>query len=528
MRTRFNRTVKFITQALLGVYCSVGQGADIPGVYSSGVDDSGNPRSYGANETHYPLTSAPPGVGTGTSNTYVLQNNAAWYDPDSQGDNARWIGPPNGNVANYPSGTYVYSLTFDLTCYDDTSAQIQLDWRSDNYSEVWLNNVYASKTYETSDSDASFLTSNPWASVTLSSGFNSGSNTLEFKVDNDTIPPTGNTGPIGLLIRLNSATANPRDYGDAPASYGEAIHNNPGSNLYIGTNTTDTECPFTTKNGEDDDSDNTDDEDGVLFSLIPNAIEAVVTLYNNTGSDAKLCGWLDVPPQGGSPDGTFSSAEGACTTVSSSLTAQTVNFQWTVPTDQAYSTYARFRLTSDLTMDTSRASGTASEGEVEDYPLAVDPTAVTIGQVGLSARRLKDILADLRLDQLDKAALAALLAKWAPGAALDADVDRQHLLQAFEEYLDPDGDGQVATLYWDTLAERGTLGFYVERRIAGTDAPWQRVREDMLPGLINAPAGGQYQLMDPGAVQGTYEYRLIEQEARGGQRIYGPFELALP
>ena len=107
------------------------------------------------------------------------------------------------------------------------------------------------------------------------------------------------------------------------------------------------------------------------------------------------------------------------------------------------------------------------------------------------------------------------------------DAGRQTLLSALSTYLDPDGDGQVAVFRWDTLEERGTIGFYVERRQGAGD--WVRINGDLLPGLINAPMGAEYQLADPTAGAGqAYEYRLIELEANGDTRTYGPFSVEMP
>ncbi len=76
------------------------------------------------------------------------------------------------------------------------------------------------------------------------------------------------------------------------------------------------------------------------------------------------------------------------------------------------------------------------------------------------------------------------------------------------------------------LEERGTIGFYVERRQNRLE--WQRVSDEMLPGLITAQMGGEYLLAAPNAASGhSYQYRLIEQEARGTIRHYGPFSLEM-
>ena len=316
------------------------------------------------------------------------------------------------------------------------------------------------------------------------------------------------------------------DYGDIPSSYGTASHiaHTNNQNLFIGSNGPDAESGDSAPlDGSGDGS----DEGGVTFNAplnSNNSIVATVPVTNTTGGDATVCAWLDV-----NLDGAYDSGEGSCVTVASGGTSNP-QFTWPGLPDASGTTYVRIRTTTG-TMTAADFTGQERDGEIETYAIAFDfgPTAVTIGQVSLSATRVVDFLTGLNIDQMDNVALAALLARWDPEAAANAGSDRQALLQALEAYLDPDADGQVATLNWDTLEERGTIGFYVERRAAGSDDPWQRVSDRMLPGLINAPAGGQYQLADPAAVSGgAYEYRLIEQEATGTRRSYGPFEVELP
>ena len=100
------------------------------------------------------------------------------------------------------------------------------------------------------------------------------------------------------------------------------------------------------------------------------------------------------------------------------------------------------------------------------------------------------------------------------------------LLEALAGYLDPDGDGSVAVLRWETLEERGTIGFYVDRE--DDDGNWVRINDKMLPGMITAPMGAEYMLLDPDAVTGhVYQYRLTEQEATGQTRSYGPYTVEM-
>ena len=40
---------------------------------------------------------------------------------------------------------------------------------------------------------------------------------------------------------------------------------------------------------------------------------------------------------------------------------------------------------------------------------------------------------------------------------------REAVLEAIAGYLDPDGDGRFAQLVWETMEQRGTIGFYVYR-----------------------------------------------------------------
>ncbi|MCP3955669.1 MAG: hypothetical protein GY697_26135, partial [Desulfobacterales bacterium] len=266
-----------------------------------------------------------------------------------------------------------------------------------------------------------------------------------------------------------------------------------------------------------------DDEDGVVFSLVPgdnSSMTATVSYTNPTAGSVTLCGWLDI-----NDSGSYEMTEGICNLVGSS---GSVELTWTgLSAVSAYTVYARFRITSG-TLTTASASGTiATDGETEAYKIDVDPTAVTIGQVELTETRVSDFLVGLKVEQMDIAALYALLQAWdAEQAANLAGADRQTMIDALQRYLDPDKDGQLAVLYWDTLEERGTIGFYVKRK--QDDQGWIQLNKLMLPGLITAPMGGEYQLADPSAQSGhRYQYQLIEQEARGTTRTYGPFELQM-
>lgn len=332
------------------------------------------------------------------------------------------------------------------------------------------------------------------------------------------------------------------DFGDSPSGYGVPIHSldiaaAAAGELKIGT-VIDYEWAHndsSNANGDDilitSNPDAGTDEAGVSFRSprgTGQSIFADVVVQNNSGGTVKVCGWLDVP-SGGGVDGSFDAADGRCTTTSDAN--PTLTFQWSgLPTDRAYTTYARFRATPVMTMSTTDPSGRFAGGEVEDYLVIFDfrPTAVTIGRVELKAVLVPDFVAQLGADRMEVPALLNLLIGLAPRQAAGlTDANTATLLTAIEKSLDPDGDGRVAVLQWDTLEERGTIGFYVKRTHG--DGNWVVVNNNMLPGLINAPMGGNYILADPAARSGqVYKYLLIEQEATGNTRQYGPYRVEMP
>ncbi|QFU74586.1 hypothetical protein EY643_02360 [Halioglobus maricola] len=280
----------------------------------------------------------------------------------------------------------------------------------------------------------------------------------------------------------------------------------------------------------DDDLNDADDEDGVVFQMVGpsgTVLSATVTVSNFAAVPAYVCGWLDVPGGGGVLDGVFDSSDlGAvdCHEVAPGTFQGVESFSWSGLPAGISQTYARFRISTD-SLTAASAVVRAADGEVEDYYIRFDTTAVTLGQVGLAYTSVDTYLQRLAIASAAQA--EAILQRWDEAVAADLEgASRETLEQALTEFLDPDGDGDVAVFGWETLSERDTIGFYVERRPAASSEPWYRVNTRMLPGLITAPMGGEYLLADPGARPGhSYDYRLIEQEAMGGERHYGPFRL---
>ena len=139
-----------------------------------------------------------------------------------------------------------------------------------------------------------------------------------------------------------------------------------------------------------DDTDGTDDEDGVTLPIFTAGQSAtvVVAATNDVsgGGDATLFGYIDFNNDGDFDD----TGETASVSVLNSATgSNNYNLVFNVPlgATTGINVGARFRLTTDGSITTSTPNGAASDGEVEDFviqvqtppvpPVAVNDTATT-------------------------------------------------------------------------------------------------------------------------------------------------------
>jgi uncharacterized repeat protein (TIGR01451 family) len=179
-----------------------------------------------------------------------------------------------------------------------------------------------------------------------------------------------------------SISAPSYDYGDAPSSYGDASHDFPATpTIYLGSIKPDKELG--TQLGTDagaaaaGDDNNGDDEDA--FTTLANVstidnYDIIVPVSNTSGSNATLHAWVDFDK-----DGKFEVGEYQSATVANNSTS--ANLNWQIPSGTtAGDTYIRFRLTADsLTDDNAtsnqdeRSIGNVTNGEVEDYKVAIEP-----------------------------------------------------------------------------------------------------------------------------------------------------------
>jgi len=185
------------------------------------------------------------------------------------------------------------------------------------------------------------------------------------------------TTMTGLVGNVNNMYVNdaaevfkyPADYGDAPLSYDTAYHMYvvPASSIALrigaGISYEVDEKVSAAANLDTND-------DGVSsfppISTATTSYSLTVSVFNNTGSNATLAGWIDF-----NLNGTYDSGERTSVTVSTSGSQQNVTLTWsgiTIP--NGGTSFARLRLASNAS-EVTNPTGKATDGEVEDYQLVI-------------------------------------------------------------------------------------------------------------------------------------------------------------
>jgi hypothetical protein len=167
------------------------------------MGNNGKPLSDGSADLHYALTSVPSGSGFGAGDYVVNQNSSCfsngWFHDSTS---SKWIGPVADQDSIRPGsaveGVYIYRTTFDLTGFDPKTAFIAGQWATDNTGvDVLINGKSTGITYST----------RPYTLTrfTISAGFQSGLNTLEFVVNNALEPNPKVINATGLRVELSGA-----------------------------------------------------------------------------------------------------------------------------------------------------------------------------------------------------------------------------------------------------------------------------------------------------------------------------------
>ena len=153
-------------------------------LFSTGLDANGEPLVNGTADPHYTLM---PGAEQGTTALAIL-NHPAWAPNDA---GSGFIGVANPGTTNVAVGGYDYQTTFDLTGFDPNTAELVLTMYVDNtVDDILLNGFSTGIT-------AGGFGYSAGKTVTISSGFLPGLNTLEFQTTNN-----APAGPAGFRVDL--------------------------------------------------------------------------------------------------------------------------------------------------------------------------------------------------------------------------------------------------------------------------------------------------------------------------------------
>jgi uncharacterized repeat protein (TIGR01451 family) len=165
------------------------------------------------------------------------------------------------------------------------------------------------------------------------------------------------------------------DAGDAPLSYGNPTHTIV-NNIRLGA-TVDADAGFlNSSNATGDDTNVTDDEDGVTIPTLTQGQSATISVNVNqvTAGTGRLQGWIDW-----NGDGDFADAgEQIATNLQLAAgTTGTISVPVTVPAGAITSaaTFARFRWSTTASLT---STATTTDGEVEDYQVSIAAAAPSL------------------------------------------------------------------------------------------------------------------------------------------------------
>ncbi len=162
-------------------------------LFNTGVDATGAPLAAAAVDPHYTLVvnpdSASPdslvmndGFPIAPAGPYIANNSVS-----------KWVGP-RADVSSAASGDYTYRVTVDLTGRDPSDVRLEGNWTSDNTGlNILVNGV------STGISQGGNF--GIWNPFTLSSGFVSGVNTIDFRINN------AGAGYTGLRVEFTKTHA---------------------------------------------------------------------------------------------------------------------------------------------------------------------------------------------------------------------------------------------------------------------------------------------------------------------------------
>lgn len=171
-------------------------------VYNTGVDNTPTILSDGSVDSHYTVNS-------GTAYAIQAPKGILFTIWVADQADSQWISPQTDPNVGVPGGTYDYVTTFDLTGLDPATATLTGNYSADDSVSIILNGSPTGQSYA----------SPAWASLSsfsITSGFISGVNTIDFQVTNSN--GSGNN-PSGVQVEFLTHTADPLSSTPEPGSY---------------------------------------------------------------------------------------------------------------------------------------------------------------------------------------------------------------------------------------------------------------------------------------------------------------------
>jgi len=287
------------------------------------------------------------------------------------------------------------------------------------------------------------------------------------------------------------------DQGDAPASYGAAIHEinfnkdaysgDYNKYLYLGESVDQESLALASEGANGDDNDNLDDEDGVLFPELIAGISVSIPIVATVEGTSWgiLNAWFDW-----NGDGDFMDAGEKVTEVPTLVfTSGTYNLSVSIPEDAVTSrhTYARFRLGGN-----SGPTSINPWGEVEDYSIQIESSNLIVevdkqdvsipggsdGWISLQVSGGTQPYEYLWDNGLDKKFIRNLKAGDYGVTIRDANnISINRIISIYEPSISWENkvvllgqkENSDVVLIWHTEKEQNTAWFIVERSIDGSE-----------------------------------------------------------
>jgi hypothetical protein len=363
-----------------------------------------------------------------------VSNNAMMYDFDGAGTDPHWyhFNLMTGQRTQYiPSGTGI-----------NIPRQLAIDWAENVYNQ------------------GNISLPSPSAGFIVPYNYNGTVNAAQnFTVMQGALTPSGSWGDCSEAFRPLC------DFGDAPASYdpdpwSPAVHERDTA-LRLGP-TFDREWNKISSILADADG---ADEDGIAFVPIfdpsSNSYVAQVTVYNNTGENATLVGWLDY-----NGNGYFDASE-ACNavTITSSPSMQTKFISWAgisslIPNGNY--TYLRIRLTKSVHgMNSTRSTGYYEDGETEDYHVLVDDFPLAVNLLSFNAHVIDDNKVRLDWTSADEANFV--------GYDVERSDDNSTWTKLETVFATGNGSSTVTSYSYNDMQPLRGQSFYRLKLISGSD-----------------------------------------------------------